>query len=102
MKAYQAAAIAVKSPRNQIGEIWLRLGPDLGDLATRFVALAERYPKDPAAMDALMWVVEKTMSASDEWESRVQQGGRPGHGDPRSRPCRRSSTGPALSQVDRL
>ena len=70
MQAYQRAAIAARSPE-ETGKIWVRLGPDLNDLAPRFVALAERYPDDPAAMDALLWVVEKTTSGGDQGETRT-------------------------------
>ena len=42
----------------------MRLGPFLKDHAPAFVALAERYPKDPAAVDALFWVVEKHQRGS--------------------------------------
>jgi hypothetical protein len=31
------------------------------DFNPRFLALAQRYPKDPVAFDALVWIVEKTM-----------------------------------------
>ncbi len=31
----------------------------------RFLALAQRYPNDPAAVDALVWIIEKTMRYSD-------------------------------------
>ena len=55
--------------RRRPGKIWVRLGPNLNDLAPRFVALAERYPDDPAAMDALLWVVEKTTSGGDQGEN---------------------------------
>ena len=68
VQTYQKAAITVTSPE-ETGKLWLRLGPDLNDLAPRFVALAERYPDDPAAMDALLWVVEKTTSAGDQGEN---------------------------------
>ena len=67
VKAYQAAAYAKSA--EETSQIWMRMAPDLGDLIPRFVALAERYPKDPAAVDALMWVVEKTVSGYDMWES---------------------------------
>jgi RNA polymerase sigma factor (sigma-70 family) len=66
IKAYQAAAMG--KSQAEVAEIYKRLGPDLAAYATRFVSLAERYPKDPAAVDALIWVVERTQSASDEWE----------------------------------
>ncbi len=31
------------------------------DFNPQFLALAERYPRDPVAIDALVWIVEKTM-----------------------------------------
>src|SRR5688572_9371872 len=33
--------------------------------AKRFLALAEEYPKDPAAADALLWVVENVRGRSE-------------------------------------
>jgi len=35
------------------------------DFNPRFLALAERYPNDPVAIDALVWILEKTMSYWD-------------------------------------
>jgi thiol-disulfide isomerase/thioredoxin len=67
LQAYQAAATG-KSPE-ETREIYQRLAPDLAAYATRFVSLAERYPRDPAAADAAIWVVEQTLSASDQWET---------------------------------
>ena len=34
----------------------------------RFLALAERYPNDPVAVDALVWIVEKTMRYWDGYD----------------------------------
>ena len=31
----------------------------------RFLALAQRYPNDPAAVDAMVWIIEKTTRYSD-------------------------------------
>ncbi len=66
-KAYQKAAYGATP--EETSKIWVRMAPDMGDLGTRFVALAERYPGDPAAVDALLWVVEKTTSGYDAWET---------------------------------
>ncbi len=51
--------------REDLSEIWQRFGPFTGDHAPAFVALAERYPGDPAALDALLWVAEKSTSLYD-------------------------------------
>jgi RNA polymerase sigma factor (sigma-70 family) len=38
------------------------------DFNPRFLALAERYPNDPAAIDALVWITEKTMGYWDGYD----------------------------------
>ncbi len=62
MASYQKAAAGKNEAENT--QIYMRLGPFLKDHAPAFVALAERYPKDPAAVDALLWVVEKHQRGS--------------------------------------
>lgn len=43
--------------------------PDAGKYAPRFVAFAEKYPKDPAAIDALVWVMTNARDRSTDKES---------------------------------
>jgi hypothetical protein len=43
--------------------------PDAGKFAPRFVALAEKYPKDAAAINALVWVMINTRSGSADKDS---------------------------------
>jgi RNA polymerase sigma factor (sigma-70 family) len=51
-----------------VSAAYVRLGPKSGDYAPRFLALARQYPKDPVAVDALIWVVEQTLRSVDNWE----------------------------------
>jgi RNA polymerase sigma factor (sigma-70 family) len=62
--AYRKAAAGKNQA--QTTQIYMRLGPFLKDHSPAFVALAERYPKDPAAVDALLWVVEKRQIGSGQ------------------------------------
>jgi RNA polymerase sigma factor (sigma-70 family) len=61
---YQKEAAQAKSP-DDASVLWVRFGPKLGELAPEFVRLAERYPRDPAASAALLWVLYETERASD-------------------------------------
>jgi RNA polymerase sigma factor (sigma-70 family) len=63
LAAAHQKAVAGKNEA-ETAQIFMRLGPFLKDHAPAFVALAERYPKDPAAVDALLWVVEKHQRGS--------------------------------------
>jgi RNA polymerase sigma factor (sigma-70 family) len=64
VKAYQKVAEGL-TRLEEASEAYLRSGAMPGDHAPGFVALAERYPDDPAAVDALIWVVQQTQSAID-------------------------------------
>jgi hypothetical protein len=43
--------------------------PDASKYAPRFIGLAEKYPKDPAAIDALVWVMTNARGRSTDKES---------------------------------
>ena len=74
-------------------EIAERLEPKPDDHVPAFVALAERYPDDPVAFDALLWAVQNTLSSGLESGSRaaqaVDRAGNPGP-RPRRRPSARA------------
>jgi hypothetical protein len=69
IKAYRAAktdAERAKVLREQY--------PQPAKLAPRFLALADKYPKDPAALDAILWVcnyASRTLAAKDDAPSRA-------------------------------
>ena len=66
VEAYRAAVAKAEAPTpEEVSEIYKRLGPFPADHTPAFVALAERFPGDPAAVDALLWVVEKSLSSLD-------------------------------------
>ncbi len=64
VKAYQEAAKGLTA-QDEIAKIYERSGLSPANHAPAFVALAERYPRDPVAIDALLWVVELTFGAGD-------------------------------------
>ena len=64
LKAYEEAAKGVVA-EDEIAKIYERSGLSPANHAPAFVALAERYPRDPVAVDALLWVVERTLSKQD-------------------------------------
>ncbi len=56
MKAYQDAVGKAKTPEDQ-QKAFQEKYPKKGLLAPKFVELADKNPKDPVAMDALLWVL---------------------------------------------
>ncbi|WP_422924346.1 sigma-70 family RNA polymerase sigma factor [Singulisphaera sp. PoT] len=67
IKVYQEAASKAKSPE-EVSKLYERLGPFPKDYTPLFVALAERYPRDPVAADSLFWVLDKSLGAWDSEE----------------------------------
>ncbi len=63
--AYYEAAQGLTSDEEVVAA-WLRLRPRLDEFVPAFVALAERYPDDPVAVDALLWGVEKTRTGRSD------------------------------------
>ncbi len=64
LAVYQEAAKASRSPE-ETAKIYERVGPFPKDHAPAFVALAERYPNDPIAVDSLLWVLKQSLSSWD-------------------------------------
>ena len=62
LKVYQEAVSKAKTP-GEISEIFLRLGPLAKDYSPAFVALAEEFPADPVAVDALIWAANQALSS---------------------------------------
>ena len=62
MKFYQEEASKAKTP-DEVGPIFLKFGPFAKDYSPAFVALAEEFPADPVALDALMWVARQGLSS---------------------------------------
>jgi hypothetical protein len=60
MKAYREAYDAAESEVAK-QKVFQEKYPQPIQKAPRFLELAERHPKDPAALDALTWVMEKTV-----------------------------------------
>ena len=60
MKALSDLAQQAKTDAER-QQIYKERGLPEKDFNPRFLALAERYPNDSAAVDALVWIVEKTM-----------------------------------------
>jgi hypothetical protein len=57
MDAFRKAFSEAKSDEEQ-QKAFEKLYPDSEKFAERFLALAEKYPKDAAAVDALVWVIQ--------------------------------------------
>lgn len=53
---FQKALKEAKTPQDQ-QKVFQEKYPQPGKFTPRFLKLAEKYPKDPAAMDALAWIV---------------------------------------------
>ncbi len=70
LKAWQAASNAAKTPEEE-RKIFDEMHPTRR-LAPRFLALAEMNPKDPVAIDALLWVVTNDRFNSDKTDARRQ------------------------------
>ena len=64
LKAAREASAKAKTDAERM-ELYKRHGPFTKDHAPGFVALAERFPDDPAAVDALLWVVERGLGGGD-------------------------------------
>ena len=62
-KAYQAA-VASTASADQREKLSLKIGSSPKDHLPSFVALAETYPEDPTAADALFWVLEWSLSGA--------------------------------------
>jgi RNA polymerase sigma factor (sigma-70 family) len=62
LKVYQEEAGKAKN-RAEFEEIYLRVGPFAKDHSPAFVALAEEFPADPVAVDALLWVANQALSS---------------------------------------
>src|SRR5262245_34948071 len=57
MAAFQQAYRAAKTDEER-EQVYKDKYPDAEKFAARFLALAEKHPADPAAVDALVWLVE--------------------------------------------
>jgi hypothetical protein len=71
VKEYQGASVAAmkaireaKTPADRQKAIQERPSPE--KFAPRFLALAEKHPKDPAALDALVWVVTNSRATAKD------------------------------------
>src|SRR6516164_2333520 len=58
MDGFMKAARGAKTNDERIKAMQLRPNPE--KFAGRFMALAQKHPKDPAAAEALVWVVSNT------------------------------------------
>ena len=68
VKAYQEAAYG-KSPE-EASQIWVRMGPDLGDLGPTVRRPRRTVSRrTPRPWTRCLWVVEKTTSGYDQWET---------------------------------
>ncbi len=61
LKVYQAATLKATTEAERT-EVY-KLSPSPRDHSPAFVALAEEFPRDPVAVDALLWAAEKGLSA---------------------------------------
>jgi hypothetical protein len=62
MDDYMTAARSAKTNEERVKAAQLRPNPE--KFAPRFLALAEKHPKDPAAVEALVWVVNHSGNAA--------------------------------------
>ena len=62
MDDYMKAAREAKTNEERVKAFQMRPNPE--KFADRFLALAEKHPKDPAAVDALVWVVSHSGNAA--------------------------------------
>jgi hypothetical protein len=65
VKEYETAyveyrkALAKTKTREEAQKVFQEKNPDPEKFAPRFLELAEKYPKDPAAVDALIWIASR-------------------------------------------
>jgi hypothetical protein len=71
LKAYQDASRNAKTPEEQ-RKVFEEQYPKRDKLAPKFVELAEKHPKDPVAIDALIWVLGDTSGAEGGQVSRAR------------------------------
>jgi hypothetical protein len=71
-KSYEAALQSARTPE-QRQKVMLEKNP-MPTLAPKFVALAEKSPKDPIALDALIWVLTGDVGRSEANDARARAG----------------------------